>query len=92
MPQKRRPADSGTLSGRFAKHFRSLIDASGLKVGEIVDKMSMNGHKISKQGLRNYLRGDRYPSPEIMEALAEVLSIDDYRTILPEPRPKSRKK
>jgi hypothetical protein len=90
MPQKRRKLDPRKLNERFGLHFRGLIEAAGMSVGQIQECMVKAGHKISEQGIRNWTRGTAFPTPFAMEALASIFGLADYRLILPPPQ-KSRK-
>ena len=94
-PQKRKPLNPAKLNERFGLHFQGLIEAAGLTVGELQERMTSAGQKISKQGIRHWCRGDAFPSPFAMEALAKIFNlpdVEDYRHVLPPPYKKPKKK
>jgi transcriptional regulator with XRE-family HTH domain len=85
MARPRRNLDLAKLNERFGAHFQGLMDAAGLTAAELRKRMAGIRIEISEQGIRNWMRGDRYPSAEMMEALARIFGLPDYRHVLPPP-------
>jgi transcriptional regulator with XRE-family HTH domain len=67
------------------------MDDAGLTVGELRMRLALRGHEFSEGGIRHWMRGGRYPTPEVMQALAAILDVPDYRHVLP-PAPRMRPK
>src|SRR5262245_17907172 len=87
MPRSdRKKLDASKPNERFGQHFRTLVDRSGLTVTELKDLLSKAGHEVSESAIRKWMRGDRYPDHELMEALGTALGLSDYRKILPPAR------
>jgi|GEM_PF-6653700 len=91
-PQTRKDLDPAKLNERFGLHFQGLIETAGITVGELEKQMVAAGHKISKQGIRHWTRGDAFPSPFAMETLATIFRLEDYRHVLPPPYRKPKRK
>ena len=82
-PQKRKILNPEKLNESFGIHFQRLMEDAGLTVAELRKRLALKGHEFSEGGIRHWMRGGRYPSPEVMQALAKILVVPDYRHILP---------
>jgi ribosome-binding protein aMBF1 (putative translation factor) len=87
-PHKRKNLNpDGALNERFGLHLQGLIETAGLSISELSKRLG-----ISEQAIRNWTRGQRYPSPEMMERLAGIFELADYRHVLPKPARRKQKK
>jgi transcriptional regulator with XRE-family HTH domain len=91
-PRGRKKLDPTKLNERFGAHFQGLMEAAGLTVTELRKRLAVKGHDFSDSGVRKWMRGDAYPSPEAMISLASIFGLPDYRFVLPYADPRPRKK
>ena len=84
-PRKRKDLSPATCKGRFGAHIRGLVDRAGLTVGELHRHLAQRGFRITESGIRKWLRGEAFPTVEVLELLAGILGLTDYRHILPPP-------
>lgn len=79
----RKELDPGDLNNAFGLHFRALLDKSGLSVTELRERLAEFGQEFSDSGVRKWMRGESFPTPDVMVTLAEIFRLSDYRDILP---------
>jgi hypothetical protein len=89
-PRQRKILDPASLNGRFGVHFQGLVDGAGLTVAELRSRLATRNQTMTESGIRKWLRGDTFPSPLMMEVLAEIFGLSDYRDVLPAPPRKRR--
>ncbi len=90
-PRQRKSLDPAKLNERFGAHFQGLIDAAGLTVKELRMRLAQKDHEFSEAAIRHWMRGERYPMPEVMLSLAQIFGLSDYRHVLPPSKQKPRK-
>lgn len=70
---------------RFALHLRELLDQRGLSAVNFVERLNEAGLKISQQTALKWISGYHVPHAKDMETIGRVLSLADYRFLLPPP-------
>lgn len=91
-PRPRKDLDERSLEGQFGKQFQDRMNAAGLSVADLRERLTAHGHKFSDSGVRKWMRGESFPPPDVMLTLAVIFDEDDYRHILPQIRTPRRRK
>jgi hypothetical protein len=77
---------------RFALCLRDLMRRREWTSADVASRLTKHGVTIGFRGVDAWLRGSRLPKFKDIEAVAVALGLDDYRALLPEPLPKSKRK
>lgn len=77
--------ESTDLAVRFALRLRELLKKKNLGPSEFTSRLQAAGVEVSAEAVKKWISGDRMPRPQDLEAIADVLSVKDYRHLLPPP-------
>jgi transcriptional regulator with XRE-family HTH domain len=82
---------SPDIKVRFALKLRGLVAKKGWTSVDLAERIAGYDGAVTNRAIDAWLRGDTLPSISILESLAEVLGITDYRQILPAPLSRASK-
>ncbi|MGQ0633096.1 MAG: hypothetical protein ACT4QC_00655 [Planctomycetaceae bacterium] len=82
---------SRELGDRFAVHLRALLERRGWSSQHFAAMLAEAGVNVAYRAVDVWLRGG-LPRARDLERIADVLGLDDYRQVLPDPLPLRKRK